>query len=142
MKEKAGNTTNDFGDTLEIHLYKGDGYNDFTLYEDDGISFNHEEGIFAKRKIAYSPEKNEFIIQQQEGTFTSPYQKVTIYFHGFQGLTNIKLNGSPQLTTWKEYRFVNQISNYDPVNTMPEGPKINLPFISTSYHTNQIVITW
>ena len=142
MKEKAGNTTNDFGDTLEIHLYKGDGYNDFTLYEDDGISFDHEEGIFAKRKIAYSPEKNEFIIQQQEGTFTSPYQKVTIYFHGFHGLTNIKLNGSPQLTTWKEYRFVNQISNYDPVNTMPEGPKINLPFISTSYHTNQIVITW
>ncbi len=142
MKEKAGQTTNDFGDTLEIHLYKGDRYNDFTLYEDDGISFAHEKGVFAKRKISYSPEKNEMTIDEQEGSHLSPYKKVNIYFHGFQNLTRASVNGSSQGTQWKEYRFVNTMANYDPINTQPEAPKINLPFISTEYGTKKIAVTW
>jgi alpha-glucosidase len=142
MKEKAGQTTNDFGDTLEIHLYKGDRYNDFTLYEDDGISFAHEKGVFAKRKISYTPEKNEMTIDEQEGSHLSPYKKVNIYFHGFQNLTRASVNGSSQGTQWKEYRFVNTMANYDPINTQPEAPKINLPFISTEYGTKKIVISW
>lgn len=142
MKENAGQTTNDFGDTLEIHLYKGDKYNDFTLYEDDGISFEHEKGVFAKRKIAYTPEKNELAIGEQEGSHTSPYKKVNIYFHGFQNLMRVSVNGSAQDTQWKEYRFVNTMANYDPINTQPEGPKINLPFVISKYTRDRILVSW
>ena len=42
-----------------------------------------------------------------------------------------------------EYRFVQPISNYDPVGTMPEGLKINsLKFIVTDYTSGQLVIRW
>jgi len=143
MKEKAGQNTSDFGDVLELHLYRGDVYNDFTLYEDDGISFEHEKGAFAKRKIMYTPEKNELTILDKEGTYVSPYKKVNIYFHGFSNLNQATINGQLQKIEWKEYRFVQPISNYDPVNTVPEGLKINsLPSISTNYGTEKINISW
>ena len=142
MREKAGNTTGEVGDTLEIHLYRGEVYNDFTLYEDDGISFEHEDGVFAKRKVTYTPDKNEMIIQDQEGSYLSPYKNLVVYLHGFNDVSKITINGVSQDSNWKEYRFINSISNYDPVNTMPEGPKINLPFITTSYDSKKIVINW
>jgi alpha-glucosidase len=142
MKEKTGRNTNDYGDTLEIHVYKGDTYNDFTLYEDDGISFEHENGAFSKRKIAYTPEKNEIIIQDKEGTFTSPYTNLKVYLHGFHSVSDVRVNGVATPVNWKEYRFVESIRNYDPVNTQPEGPKINLPYVTTTNESKKIVINW
>ena len=142
MKERAGRNTNDFGDTLEIHIYKGDTYNDFTLYEDDGISFEHEHGVFSKRKIAYTPEKNEIIIQDKKGSFTSPYTTLKVYFHGFHSITEVRIDGVATPVTWKEYRFVESIRNYDPVNTQPEGPKIDLPYVTTTNESKKIVINW
>ena len=142
MKEKAGRNTNDFGDTLEIHIYKGDSYNDFTLYEDDGISFEHETGVFSKRKIAYTPEKNEIIIQEKEGSFTSPYTTLKVYLHGFHSIKEVRVNGVTTSVSWKEYRFIESIRNYDPVNTQPEGPKINLPYVTTTNESKKIIINW
>jgi alpha-glucosidase len=138
MKEKAGQTTHEFGDTLEIHLYKGSLRNEFTLYEDDGITFDYETGVFAKRKISYEPEKNEMVIEAQEGSYESPYKKVITYFHGFEKLKSVSVDGSNQEIQWKEYRFVSPISNYDPINTMPEAPKINLPFVVSEYKRGTI----
>jgi len=142
MKERAGRNTNDFGDTLEIHIYQGDNYNDFTLYEDDGISFEHETGVFSKRKIAYTPEKNEVIIQDKEGSFISPYTTLKVYLHGFHSVGDVRVNGVATPVTWKVYRFVESIRNYDPVNTQPEGPKINLPYVTTTNESKKIVINW
>jgi alpha-glucosidase len=142
MKEKAGNTTQDASDVLEIHLYKGDRYNEFIFYQDDGVSFEHERGVFAKRNISYSPDTNELVISDQKGSFISTYKTVNIYFHGFTKMTHASINGSSQEVQWKEYRFINPISNYDPFSLMETGPHIQLPFISTNYQTNKIRINW
>ncbi len=142
MREKAGITTQDTGDTLEIHLYRGDTNNDFTLYEDDGISFAYEKGVFAKRKIAYAAQEQELTIHEQDGTYPTPYKKAKIYFHGFASFQNVWINGSAQPLEWKEYRFINAMKHYDPVGTAPEGPKINLPFVTTLYGNTKIFIRW
>jgi alpha-glucosidase len=142
MREQAGKNVADTGDTLELHLYQGTEYNDFTLYEDDGQTFNYEKGEFAKRKITYTPTKNELVLEASDGNYPSPYKKLIVFFHGFN-FQQAYVNGNSQGTQQKEYRFVNPISNYDPVNTAPEGPKINsLLFISTSYGKEKITINW
>jgi alpha-glucosidase len=142
MKEKPGNTTQDFGDVLEIHLYKGERYNEFTLYEDDGISFAYEKGVSAKRNISYFPEKNELTITTQEGVFISPYKTMKIYFHGFQHIERVTINGTSQVAQQKEYRFINPISNYDPFSSMEEGPHMPLPYISAHFETSKISVHW
>jgi alpha-glucosidase len=143
MREKAGTTTYDQGDVLEIHLYKGKEDNSFLLYEDDGISFDYESAAFSKRLIEYKAAENQLIIHKQEGNYTSSFKSLKVYFHGFTHLKSISIKGVSQHVQQQEYRFVQPISNYDPVYTMPEGPKItSLNFIATSYDTNQLELRW
>jgi alpha-glucosidase len=142
MAERAGKNVTDLGTTLEVHLYKGQQYNDFTLYEDDGETFNHEKGEYVTRKISYTPHQNELTIEPAVGSFTSAFKNMNVFFHGFD-LHTVSVNGKSVAVERRDYRFVNPISNYDPVNTMPEGAKVaSLPFVALPYGTDKILITW
>lgn len=143
MREKAGVNTRDTGDVLEIHLYKGKDTNSFVLYEDDGSTFDHEKGVFAKRSLHYIAGENKFIIDQQEGSYSSAFKKLNLYFHGFDSLQSVNVNNLKLAVKTSEYRFVQPISNFDPVGTMPEGLKVDaVQFISTDYNQDQINIRW
>lgn len=141
MREQAGATTTDHGDVLEIHLYKGDKNSSFLLYEDDGISFDYESGAYSKRLIEYNAVENSLILYPKEGTYTSPFKKLFVFLHGFNSVESVSINGTQQTVQQKEYRFVQPITNFDPVYTMPEGPKIAaLKYVSANLDENQIEI--
>lgn len=143
MRERAGVNTRDYGDVLEIHLYKGTQINTFTLYDDDGSSFDHENGSFARRHISYNPIQASLTLSATEGNYQAPYKKLKIYFHGFAELDSVKVNSGETNLEFGEYRFVQPISNYDPVGTMPEGLKINsLKYIVTNHSSDQLEISW
>jgi alpha-glucosidase len=143
MRERAGTTTNDHGEVLEIHLYQGESPSSFVLYEDDGISYAYESGAFAKRLLEYHPHENRFTLHPTEGKYTSPFKTLTVYLHGFNELESLTVNGNRQIVQRKEYRFVQPITNFDPVNAMPEGPKItSLKFVTTHYEQKQLDIRW
>ncbi|HRJ28512.1 MAG TPA: glycoside hydrolase family 31 protein [Cyclobacteriaceae bacterium] len=143
MREKAGSTVADRGDVLEIHLYKGERNNSFVWYEDDGETFAYQQGEFCTRKMEYLHAEGKFIIHAAEGKYLPAYKLITIFFHGFDGLQSLSLNGDSQFLQKKDYRFVQPMANYDPVNTMPDGPAVkNLPYLSSGYNQQQVVIQW
>jgi alpha-glucosidase len=143
MREKAGVNTRDQGDVLEVHVYRGEKENSFVLYEDDGSTFDHEKGSFAKRTLTYSPAQKTITVSQSDGSYASPFRKLKLCFHGFVGIDSVRIGDNSTKIEVKEYRFVQPISNYDPVGTMPEGLKINsLPFITTNYTSGAIQISW
>lgn len=142
MAERAGRNVNDAGDTLEVHVYQGTAYNDFTLYEDDGETFEYETGASVTRKISYAPSENELVIDTAVGLYQSHFQTLKVCFHGID-IDRVSANGKHLTVERKDYRFVNPISNYDPINTMPEGPKVaGLPFVTLPYGTEKILIKW
>lgn len=142
MAERAGKNVNDVGDTLEVHVYKGTQYNDFTLYEDDGESFNYENGEFSTRKISYTPHQNEIALEAPNGKYPSAFKNLKVFLHGFD-LQQVQVNGKSQSIQRTDYRFVKPISNYDPINTMPEGAKVaGLGFVSLPYSSEKILIGW
>jgi alpha-glucosidase len=143
MREKAGINTRDQGDVLEVHVYRGEKDNSFVLYEDDGATFDHEKGSFAKRTLSYSPAQKTFTINKSEGSYASPFKKLKLCFHGFVGIDSVSIGDNSMKVETKTYRFVQPISNYDPVGTMPEGLKINtLASITTNYTSDAIDIRW
>jgi alpha-glucosidase len=143
MRESVGQTVNDQGTTLEIHVYSGAEPNTFLLYEDDGATFKYQEGTFNKRKLVYHPEKNEFILQASEGDYKTKYKTLNVFFHGFTRLQQLSINGESYVAQQKDYRFIQTMANYDPVHVMPEGPSIrSLPFVSFALHQQEIVIQW
>jgi alpha-glucosidase len=143
MRERAGNTTADHGDVLEIHLYKGTNDCSFLLYEDDGISYDYESGVFSKRLLEYRSNENKFIAHVPNGNYSSPFKNLTVYFHGFTELNTVSVNGKNIPVQSKAYRFMQPLTSFDPVNTVPAGPEISsLNCIPIPYDKNQLEIIW
>lgn len=81
-------------DTLLIHIYYGNLTNHFDLYEDDGVSFDYQEGIFVKRRLNFDPGLHTLTIGAAEGSGVSRYRQLKLILHGFPPeIRTIRVNG-------------------------------------------------
>jgi alpha-glucosidase len=143
MRKQAGTTVDDHGDTVEIHVYKGETPNTFELYEDDGETFSYQNGNFYKRMLEYRPDKNQFILHAVEGTYPSKFKTFSIFFHGFHEINTVAVNGNPHKAQQKDYQFLQAIAHYDPVGQPPEAPTIrDLPYLSFPLDQQQLTLNW
>ncbi len=61
-------------DTISLNVYAGkDGA--FTLYEDEGVNYNYEKGMYATIKILYSDSNQAITINTREGEFPGMLKK-------------------------------------------------------------------
>jgi hypothetical protein len=61
-------------DTIELRAYPG-ANGSFTLYEDEGDSYNYEQGKFATIPVTYTDNPQNVIIGARNGSFTGMDQK-------------------------------------------------------------------
>ena len=90
-------------DTLVIHVYNGKTANTFVYYEDDGTSYDYENGNFYKREIIFDPANNAIVFEKYQGTFRSKFNYYKLHFHGFEnnsftGNEIVKANESGQFS--------------------------------------------
>ena len=78
---------------LNIHIYKGDKVNSFIYYEDDGSTFQYEDGQFYKRTITFDPIKKTILFTKPEGSFTSKFTFYRIILHSFDNLKSLRAGG-------------------------------------------------
>jgi len=143
MRPNAGRNSADTGDTLELHVYAGNTASAFEFYEDDGRTYDYEQGTFALRKIEYDPTARTLTLQPQVGTYATPYRSLRVCFHGFDTLTALMLNSRAVPIGHGRYQFLNPISNFDPINTQPDAPHISsLPSTVVPYDQQAMVFHW
>ncbi len=125
MQDKLENLSQNYNDCLHLHIYGGKEENQYEYYEDDGVSFDHVGGEFYKRLIDFKPEERKLILQPKEGGYNSQYKKMKLFFHGFEGKINGKIQVNQQTIPLEkeDFNFIDQISNFDP---LPENERINL----------------
>ena len=87
-------STNEKGDgILIVHVWKGNQASRFVYYEDDGSSYNYQQGGYHKRIISFHPGKGMIEFEVAEGLFQSKYDKIKLVFHGFAPKTSsIRVN--------------------------------------------------
>lgn len=73
---------------LQLHIWNGKEANEFLYYEDDGASYDYEQGVYYKRTIRFDPKKKQVNLSEVEGTFQSKYQQISLELHGFEGSSN------------------------------------------------------
>jgi alpha-glucosidase len=77
-------STNEPGDgLLNLHIWNGSNANEFIYYEDDGLSYDYENGAYYKRTIRFDPQKKEITLSAVEGSYVSKYLKIQVVLHGF-----------------------------------------------------------
>ncbi|MEQ9169171.1 MAG: glycoside hydrolase family 31 protein [Fulvivirga sp.] len=140
---QANTNTQGLGDTLEIHVYAGHHENCFVYYEDDGESYDYENGQFHKRTIIYNPEANSITLEEVEGSFETRYKHLKFCLHAFDD-SSFTLQGQHAAALKHEYRFIEPISNFDPFgNETGEGLKIKeIKSIETEYVNDVIILKW
>jgi alpha-glucosidase len=91
-------STNDTGDgILLLHVWNGTEANEFVYYEDDGITYDHQNGVYYKRVITFNPQKKELLFGEVEGGYRSKYSKVHIIGHGFESTIDRSIENSNDL---------------------------------------------
>lgn len=85
MQSLIQNTGEQPTDTLTLHIYPGENKTSFDYYEDDGTSYNYEQGDFYKRHIQYDPVARTITLETPAGSFTSRFKHLRMALHGFSG---------------------------------------------------------
>ena len=113
-------------DTLTIHVYQGDVSNSFVYYEDDGETYDYENGKFYKRSINYDPRTKAITFGDVEGSFNSNFKQIKVMLHGFQDGARWKLNGKNAQLKDDFVSFIDPISRFDPqgLSNPVEGYKV------------------
>lgn len=127
---------------LIVHLYQGDRDNDFLLYEDDGISFDYQTGVFSKRLLRYNATANRFVIHKQSGTFKSNYKKIKVMFHGFPMMNTVRINGEAKDIHPEINRFFKGLEKYDPIKDPEPAPEETVMGLEMPFSAEEIVVQW
>ncbi len=115
MQSLVQNTIEKPTDTLVVHVYNGKKVVPFTYYEDDGESYQYENGSFYKRAIQLDPVKRQVVFGKTDGSFTSKFKKAKVVFHGFN---DVKAAGAVA----ENYSFINPLPHFDPVGSGQPAP--------------------
>src|SRR5690606_5592171 len=92
MQSLIQSTSENPTDTLTVHVYQGSFNNSFLYYEDDGNSFDYENGAYYKRLITYNPGAKTITFEKVEGSYKTNFNHVKVVLHGFGNLSRVKLN--------------------------------------------------
>ncbi|GGB30041.1 glycoside hydrolase family 31 protein [Mucilaginibacter rubeus] len=80
-------STNEKGDgILQVHVWNGREANSFIYYEDDGVSYDYEQGIYYKRVISFNPIEKSLSLSSVEGSSKSRFMQLKFVLHGFDGV--------------------------------------------------------
>lgn len=143
MQSLVQNTKEAHDGELKLHIYYGDVCTDQVLYEDDGSTFDHEKGQYAKRTITYDGKQKSIQIGELDGAFESSFDRVKIYLHGFDQ-TEFSINGSLVSCEKEDIRLIEPVTEFDP---LPQRQKKNylikdLKTLTANLTKDSLKITW
>lgn len=114
MQKAVQSTSENAGDALILHIFYGNTTSEFVYYEDDGTSYNYENGNYYKRLITFDPTTREITINPKEGTYTSRYGKIQFVLHGFTKEQQFKFNNQTINTHTVDVDLLNALETSDP----------------------------
>ncbi|MDR1341398.1 MAG: DUF4968 domain-containing protein [Prevotellaceae bacterium] len=102
------------GNTLYIHVYKGEKTNVFNYYEDDGESFDYLSDIYCERLIRYNPHESSIVLDAPKGSFHSKFTRLKFILHGFGNVNKVCVNDEIMSVSDEKISFLDPISAFEP----------------------------
>lgn len=131
-------------DVLDIHLYEGADHT-FEYYEDDGETFEYKNGTYFKRKIEHNFQNKTLTFKKVEGTYSSHFKKIRLFFHGFESYNNsVKLNNEDLKITLEHISFVEPLSDFDPYHKPPKDRVVIMDINTVEFNNvkEEFIVSW
>jgi alpha-glucosidase len=109
------NTTENPGETLEIHVYNGKEKAEFRYYEDDGTTYDYQKDAYYERFITYNPRNQELTLSKKTGNTSCKFRNLRIVVHGMNSdensATGSKAKTPSILPEGFNYQVINPVFN-------------------------------
>src|SRR6185312_15307935 len=92
MQNVVQTTTDKGNGILYLHVWYGNDGNSFTYYEDDGTTYQYEQGKYYLRNIHFNPQENEILMDPAQGSYPSKFNEVHLILHGFPANESFTMN--------------------------------------------------
>jgi alpha-glucosidase len=79
--------------TMDLHIYNGDKPCTFVYYEDDGATYQYENGQYFRRKITFDPVRKMISFSKPDGNFSSKFTSIRLILHSFDDVMTLSSNG-------------------------------------------------
>ena len=141
--EAARSNTQEKNDLLRLHIYKDVSNSSFVYYEDDGVTFDYQNGNAAKRLIDCKPLLNKIILHQTEGSYKSSFKKIRLVLHGFEkSLHTLYVNNHGQQLEEHTLQLFTGLEKYDPIKDPDPAPEEEVLVTEFDYVAGEISIHW
>jgi alpha-glucosidase len=140
MQTTVQHTGQNPGNTLYLHIYKGERTNVFTYYEDDGESFDYLSGVYYERQIRYNPSENNLVLDAVRGCFRSKFTRLKFVLHGFDNLNTVSVNEMIMNVSVETVSFLDPISAYEPQADIVELGKCQIQCFEIENGDSRIAI--
>ena len=114
--QKPALHTKEKQEELILHVYHGNEDTQFDFYEDDGATFEFENGDCAVRSLHFSNSLRKIVVGQVKGNYKSTLKRIRIVLHGFDPATALTIDGKLQSGNTKKHSFFLPLEKYDPIN--------------------------
>ena len=78
---------------MELHIYNGDKPGSFVYYEDDGSTYQFENGQYFRQTITFDPVKKLISFSKAEGSFPSRFTSIRLILHSFDDVMILRSGG-------------------------------------------------
>ncbi|WP_133997078.1 glycoside hydrolase family 31 protein [Dinghuibacter silviterrae] len=109
--------TKEAGDgILYLHVWQGATGSSFDYYEDDGHTYDYEQGKSYRRQIRYDPGARRIVLGKADAGYPTRFSKVRVVLHGATGWDNVQINGkTTRISQDQKLYFVEFNNSNDPI---------------------------
>jgi alpha-glucosidase len=128
---------------MELHVFAGaDGQ--FVYYEDDGETYQFENGEYFKREVNLNHSGAQLMISESTGNYRSHFTEIKIYLHGVESNKKFTLNGKEISSSTEDVKYIEPISDFDPYHKPPKPPMLikDVPVVNIPNESKQMIIKW
>jgi alpha-glucosidase len=91
---------------LYLNVWNSNEPNNFIYYEDDGNTYQYEDGKYYVREINFNPQKKEISMDDAKGSYSSKFHEVHLILHGFPQNSSFIVNGKSVKTNSCKEPFI------------------------------------
>jgi alpha-glucosidase len=141
LQKTIQSTSESAGDTLYLHIFNGKDTFTFNYYEDDGDTYEYENGNFYNRVMSFDPQKKEVVLDAVSGKYSSKFKTLEVVLHGFTS-EQFALNGKSIKTNDSVSDLLNALSPDDPLFLESVHAKLPVKLFTTANNSGKLSITW
>lgn len=143
LQNVTQNTQEATDGVLKLHVYYGDTESHQVYYEDDGSTYDFQQGRYYLRNLYFSASKKQLHLEPKTGSYASAFEKVKIYLHGFSQET-FEINGNSVNLNIENMRLIQPVTEFDP---LPQRMKRNheikgIKTLETPWTDEAITLQW